>query len=295
MYVQNQKRLCEKVLIVVMNKEVYPFITRKLQQACENGSTPGVALLVDRNGELVYRYAVGYAQQYPEHKDLDEDTIFDIASLTKVVATTTAVMCLIRDNILSFEEPVQTYMPEFPRDDVTFLHILTHSAGFPGWLPLYEDVQVQLVDMPPLTSNYTESWMFNIIRLADLVLLVVDLSVDSPSDQILGISALLDEHNIKLEREGEGRPQGAIAVKSTLVLGMKNDVQGADKKSATLKADYESDFPCFIGSINNQDDIQELRKKIPHFQFLDSLHKGTFIHLRRNTLSLYQFRFHRRS
>ena len=126
-----------------MNEETYPFITRKLQQAFENGSTPGVALLVDHNGELLYRHAVGYAQQYPEHKDLREDTIFDIASLTKVVATTTAVMCLIRDNVLSLKEPVRNYIPEFPRDDVTCFHLLTHSAGFPGWLPLYEEVQLQ--------------------------------------------------------------------------------------------------------------------------------------------------------
>ena len=126
-----------------MNEEVYPFITRKLQQACENGSTPGVALLVDHDGALLYRHSVGYAQQYPEHKALHEDTIFDIASLTKVVATTTAAMCLIRDNVLSLEESIRNVIPEFPRDNVTFLHILTHSAGFPGWLPLYEDVQAQ--------------------------------------------------------------------------------------------------------------------------------------------------------
>ena len=154
----------------------------------------------------------------------------------------------------------------------SILNSLTHARSqvaeypFSTFKPIqgmmdYEDVQVQLVDMPPLTTNYTESWMFNIIRLADLILLVVDLSVDNPSDQILDIMALLDEHNIKLVREGEGRPQGAIAVKSTLVLGMKK-VEGADKKSEMLKADYQSDFPYFLGSINDPDDMLEIRKTI---------------------------------
>ena len=124
-----------------MNETLYPFITRKLQQAYENGATPGVALLVDHAGEMIYRHAVGYAQQYPDHKDLHEDTIFDIASLTKVVATTTALMCLARDRAFPLEESVQTHIPEFPHAEVTFLHLLTHSSGLPGWWPLYEDVQ----------------------------------------------------------------------------------------------------------------------------------------------------------
>ncbi len=129
-----------------MNEITYPFITRKLQQAFENGSTPGVALLVDHAGEMIYRHAVGYAQQYPEHKDLHEDTIFDIASLTKVVATTTAVMCLMRDKAFTLEAPVHTYIPEFPHTQVTFLHLLTHSSGLPGWWPLFEDVQEAIAD-----------------------------------------------------------------------------------------------------------------------------------------------------
>ena len=127
-----------------MNEEKYPFITRKLQQAIENGSTPGVALLVDKDGELVYRHALGYAQRYPEHKDLHETTIFDVASLTKVIATTTAVMILIREHLLSLEEPVKTYIPEFPHEQITFLHLLTHSAGFPQWFPVYEEIQQEV-------------------------------------------------------------------------------------------------------------------------------------------------------
>ena len=124
-----------------MNEQAYPYITRKLQQAIENGSTPGVALLVARKGEVFYHYAVGQAQIYPEARDLREDTVFDIASLTKVVATTTAVMLLLRDKALALDEPIHKYVPEFPNEQITFIHLLTHSAGFPDHLPLYEDVQ----------------------------------------------------------------------------------------------------------------------------------------------------------
>lgn len=124
-----------------MHETMYPFITRKLQQAIENGSTPGVSLLVDKDGELVYRYAVGYAQQYPEHKDLTEHTFFDLSSLTNVIATTTAVMLLLRDQQIRLDAPVQTYLPEWPQPQITIAHLLTHSSGLPPWMPLYEDVQ----------------------------------------------------------------------------------------------------------------------------------------------------------
>jgi ribosome-interacting GTPase 1 len=126
----------------------------------------------------------------------------------------------------------------------------------------YEDVQVQLVDMPPLTTNYTEYWMFNIIRLADLVLLVVDLSAEKPSDQILDICSLLEEHNIKLQRKGEGRPQGALAVKSTLIIAMKKDIDGAVEKSKSLQIHYQSNFPFFFGSTKSKNDMQSIRKNI---------------------------------
>ena len=124
-----------------MNEHVYPYITRKLQQAVENGSTPGAALLVARKGELFYRHAVGQAQIYPESRPLREDTLFDIASLTKVVATTTAIMLLLRDNALALADPIHKYLPAFANEQVTFIHLLTHSAGLPEHLALYEDVQ----------------------------------------------------------------------------------------------------------------------------------------------------------
>ena len=124
-----------------MGQPAFPYIEKILQQAIENGSTPGVALLVDKNGELLYRKAVGYAQISSENRPLSEDTIFDIASLTKVVATTTAIMLLLRDKTITLTDPIKKYIPEFSHDQVTFIHLLTHSAGFPDWLPLYEEVQ----------------------------------------------------------------------------------------------------------------------------------------------------------
>ncbi len=124
-----------------MASEDFSYVTRVLQKALENGSTPGIALLVDINGERVYQEALGYAQIYPERRELQVDTIFDIASLTKVVATTTAMMLLLRDKKCSLDDSVKKYISEFPHEQITFTHLLTHSAGFPDHIPFFEAVQ----------------------------------------------------------------------------------------------------------------------------------------------------------
>ena len=118
-------------------------VERLLQNAIDTGATPGVALLVEKNGELVYQKALGDAQVYPEPRPLGFNDLFDLASLTKVVATTTAIMQLARDQQLDVHESVQRYLPEFPHPQIRLWHLLTHSAGLPAWLPLYESVQAE--------------------------------------------------------------------------------------------------------------------------------------------------------
>ncbi len=124
-----------------METQDFPYIDKALKQAIENGSTPGVALLAAKREDVVYREAFGHAQIYPEHRSLGLSSLFDIASLTKVIATTTAVMQLLRDKKLALEDPLQKFLPEFPHEQINLLHVLTHSAGFSDHLPLYEYVQ----------------------------------------------------------------------------------------------------------------------------------------------------------
>jgi ribosome-interacting GTPase 1 len=90
-----------------------------------------------------------------------------------------------------------------------------------GMMP-YEDIQIQLVDLPPV-SEMTESWVYNIIRLADLVLWLVDLSDPATDVQINQIIKHFDQHHIQLVPEGEKRPQGLVAVKTALIVGSKAD------------------------------------------------------------------------
>ena len=126
----------------------------------------------------------------------------------------------------------------------------------------YEDIQIQLVDLPPVSSVYTESWLFNVVRLADLVLLVVDLSVEYPEEQVRETCEILEEHKISLRREGESRPQGPVAVKSTLLVGVKADVEGAKERAGVLEKTYCEAFPHIFVYIKNRANVEELRREI---------------------------------
>ncbi len=123
----------------------FPYIDRVLEQALENGSTPGIAALVNSGGEMAYRKAFGHAQIYPEHRALTEETIFDVASLTKVMATTTAVMLLLRDKQIALDDSLCKFLPDFPYEQITLTHLLTHSAGLPDHLPLFELIPTEQI------------------------------------------------------------------------------------------------------------------------------------------------------
>ncbi|MGA9391530.1 MAG: serine hydrolase [Candidatus Sulfotelmatobacter sp.] len=101
-------------------------------QAIHDGQIPGAALLVGHDGHVVYRKAYGNRALEPRREAMTLDTIFDLASLTKVIATTTAVMQLVEQGKLRLNDPVVKYLPDFlqnGKEDVTVRQLLTHYSG----------------------------------------------------------------------------------------------------------------------------------------------------------------------
>jgi uncharacterized protein YbbC (DUF1343 family)/CubicO group peptidase (beta-lactamase class C family) len=110
-----------------------------VENAIKSNQIPGAVLLVSHDGQVVYRKAFGYRSLEPRREPMTVDTIFDLASLTKVVATTTAVMQLIEKGALRANDPVAKYIPEFAqngKEDVTIRELLTHDSGLPKGLDL---------------------------------------------------------------------------------------------------------------------------------------------------------------
>lgn len=95
-------------------------------------SLPGAVVLVGRGDSVFFRKAYGNRALAPAVEPMTLDTIFDMASLTKVVATTSAVMMLVEDGRIRLSDPVAKYIPDFAKygkDRVTVRHLLTHMSG----------------------------------------------------------------------------------------------------------------------------------------------------------------------
>jgi serine-type D-Ala-D-Ala carboxypeptidase len=108
---------------------------------------PGAVFLVSKDGRVVHERAFGYAElnDYAMHRlasprAMHTSTMFDLASVTKVMATTFAVMMLVDRGQVELDAPVYRYLPDFRGvhlDSITVRHLLQHSAGLVQWQPLY--------------------------------------------------------------------------------------------------------------------------------------------------------------
>jgi CubicO group peptidase (beta-lactamase class C family) len=112
-----------------------------LRDKVREDAFPGGVLVVGRHGAVAYMAAVGvYGDE--DQRPVDEHTVYDLASLTKVVGLTTATMFLVAEGALDLDQPAADYLPEFAggdRDRITLRHLLTHTSGLPGWKPLYRE------------------------------------------------------------------------------------------------------------------------------------------------------------
>src|SRR5256712_3514642 len=129
-------------------------VAEKMREGVEQGVFPGGVLLVSHQGRTVHQAAYGAACLVPEPEPATVDTIYDLASLTKPVATTTAVALLLADGRLSLEDPLERFVPELTQVDLrqaTIRHLLNHTSGLPAWRPLYERIVPdghRLLDQP---------------------------------------------------------------------------------------------------------------------------------------------------
>ena len=122
-----------------------------INEAIAEGKCPGGVLWVEHGGRS-YHKAFGKRAVVPADETMTEDTIFDAASLTKVVACTPAVMLLIERGQLSLEDRVAKYLPEFTgggKEDVTIRQLITHVSGLrpdislrPDWIGYDEAIRI---------------------------------------------------------------------------------------------------------------------------------------------------------
>ena len=111
-------------------------INRVLERGVRAGGFPGASVVVGRRGFAVWERGIGRMGWAADAAlVVPNRTIYDLASLTKVVATTTAIMILYDEGKLRLDDPVWRYIPSFaggPKNHITIRHLLTHRSGLPA-------------------------------------------------------------------------------------------------------------------------------------------------------------------
>lgn len=127
-----------------------------VEKAIEDQIIPGAVILATKNDEIIFEKAYGYAQlndaedfteidkpkavKLDKPREMKEDTLFDLASVTKVASTTQAIMKLSYENKINLDDLVTKYIPDFGKngkDSITIKELLTHTSGMPQWTPSF--------------------------------------------------------------------------------------------------------------------------------------------------------------
>jgi uncharacterized protein YbbC (DUF1343 family)/CubicO group peptidase (beta-lactamase class C family) len=151
-----------------------------VEQAIADKKLPGAVVLVGRDDRVVYQKAIGNRAVSPAAEPMTLDTMFDLASLTKVVATTTSVMKLVEDGKIRLNERVSDYVPGFERhnkNNITIRHLMTHTSGLRPDVDLAEpwtgsDTAIQLAVAEIPTAPPGERFVYsdiNYFLLGDIV------------------------------------------------------------------------------------------------------------------------------
>jgi CubicO group peptidase (beta-lactamase class C family) len=205
---------------VGMDRSLTARLDSAMAAALAEGLAPGGVLAVGRHGRLVHMKGYGFTDYAPGAPQTDARTIYDVASLTKVVVTTTAAMMLEEQGRLRLDDLVATYLPEFANGEaakasITVRMLLTHRAGFEAYAPLHRELRgreaylraiaERPLKVPPGTETIYSDW--------DMVLLglVIERITGQPLDvfaferifQPLGLRETMfrpDTANVELRR-----------------------------------------------------------------------------------------------
>lgn len=118
-------------------------VENAFERAVAEGVFPGAVVLVSKDANIVYERAFGYRSLLPHKTPMELGTIFDLASLTKPMATTVAIMLLVNEKKLRLDDQITRVIPMygvFGKNLTTFRQLLNHSSGLPAWKAFYEEI-----------------------------------------------------------------------------------------------------------------------------------------------------------
>jgi CubicO group peptidase (beta-lactamase class C family) len=113
-----------------------------LQKEIENQHIPGAVIHVSYQQQILLQEAIGYREIFPDRAPMELDTVFDLASLTKVVATLPVILKLLENGFIRLDDPISYFIPEFGqngKESIKIRHLLTHTSGLPSHRQYYRD------------------------------------------------------------------------------------------------------------------------------------------------------------
>jgi CubicO group peptidase (beta-lactamase class C family) len=127
-----------------MERAIQDSVAQVVERALADSAFPGAFAVVGSRDRVYFSGGFGVIDWPPGSSKPDEHTLWDMASLTKVIGMTTAMMQLVAAGRVDLDAPVARYLPRFSgdgKDAVTVRHLLTHSSGLPPWRPLYKEAE----------------------------------------------------------------------------------------------------------------------------------------------------------
>jgi beta-N-acetylhexosaminidase len=122
-----------------------------IDQAIKDSAFPGASLVIVKDGLIVHQKAYGSFDYEPYSNRVDVNTMFDLASVTKVISTTSAIMRLVGEGKIKLDDPIVKYFPKFGqhgKEHITLYNLMVHNSGLVAWAKFYEYCKTpqQLVD-----------------------------------------------------------------------------------------------------------------------------------------------------
>ncbi|WP_027625446.1 serine hydrolase domain-containing protein [Clostridium lundense] len=120
-------------------KSVLNDASKLLDMGVEEEIFPGAVVIVGDKDKVLFKKACGFRELYPDKKAMNIDTLFDLASLTKVVVTTPLIILLVEKGEISLYDEVGYYLPQFKSyENLRIINLLTHTSGFKDFFPLHK-------------------------------------------------------------------------------------------------------------------------------------------------------------
>lgn len=113
---------------------MYPETRKHIEELKKEGVFPGASSGFIKGNES-FSFKTGYAAVYPEKELIQEKQLYDVASLTKVMMTTTVVLQLLEEGKIEVDDPLQKHLPQYFSANVTIRHLLTHTSDIRGYIP----------------------------------------------------------------------------------------------------------------------------------------------------------------